>query len=97
MPTVGLNGGIIGRTVGSKVPSGGIRAAIRKACNLQELAYTHAHDPETPTKDKVGFLRAWKDLQVVVMDLKGWGKPKSVPASNDKPKQARSAPIAPVE
>jgi hypothetical protein len=51
--------------------------------DLQAVALRDAKAEDTPVHVRAALMRAWCDLQERVNELRGRGKPKPVPASND--------------
>jgi len=74
---------------------------LTQALDLQAIAMSAAKDPNVPPHIKAALMRAWTDLQDVVMAIRGHGRPKPVTARNDasatrrKPKTL--APLRKVE
>jgi hypothetical protein len=68
---------------------------LTQALDLKDIAYHDAHDPKTPPHIKAALMRAWVDLQEVVMSIRGQGKPKPIEARNARPRQ-RGQSVTPV-
>jgi hypothetical protein len=62
-------------------------SALTQALDLKDVAYQDGTASETPVHVKAALMRAWVDLQEVVMALRGQGKPKPVEARNAQPKR----------
>ncbi len=73
----------------------GRQSPLTQAMDLQAIAMTAARDPNVAPHIKAALMRAWTDLQDVIMAIRGHGRPKPVEARNATPKRkvSGSAPI----
>ncbi len=92
---LGKNGGTIGHKAGTTLPQGGIRRAIRQACDMQAVLLRSINHPKTTPSAQAQCARAWRDLQEQVMELRGIGKPKPVQAKNDSTSTRARKPSGP--
>lgn len=66
---------------------------------LQDFLLTKAHDPKLSLTALAQGSRAWKELESLRQEMLGNGKPKPVPASNDKghaPRRSARTPAVPI-
>ncbi len=71
-------------------------APLTQAMDLKDIAYRDVCDDKTPIHIRAALMRAWADLQEIVMALRGQGKPKPVEARNGvkRGKQTNAAPVS---